>query len=197
MVTWKELEPEINEFAKHLNHYIIYHNSDEHVTIKIYYCSLISDIIRFIRNKTKAAELAATHHFFKLLFKQVTFGNEARCEEPGKGTRFDVFIEKSMKTIEVKTIVQATIDKIRKRAVAIFKGNPVDEVWITWFNKFKNHEAPIPACKYLLSWITIDFMNVDMPRMALVVSQMVEESKRQVAEKLGVPYEIIIPVDNI
>ncbi|MHA1679592.1 MAG: hypothetical protein ACTSUE_01200, partial [Promethearchaeota archaeon] len=36
-----------------------------------------------------------------------------------------------------------------------------------------------------------------MPRMALVVSQMVEESKRQVAEKLGVPYEIIIPVDNI
>ncbi|MHA1791734.1 MAG: hypothetical protein ACTSVI_03755, partial [Promethearchaeota archaeon] len=73
-----------------------------------------------------------------------------------------------------------------------------NKVWIFFFLKFWGDASPIEECKYLLYWITIDFMDVkDVSELNDEVRSNMTDLNQAVANSLGVDEEIIIPVDNI
>ncbi|MHA1849067.1 MAG: hypothetical protein ACTSYS_05970, partial [Promethearchaeota archaeon] len=73
-----------------------------------------------------------------------------------------------------------------------------NKVWIFFFLKFWGDASPIEECKYLLYWITIDFMDVkEVSELNDEVRSNMTDLNQAVANSLGVDEEIIIPVDNI
>src|SRR5271157_695970 len=195
--TWKEREPAIKALVPDLLRDLILLEEKHPVTIRVFFCEGVMAVARYLRETTKAMEPGATHHVFKILAKHAKYGDRGRLEASEKGERMDIYFEDTMERIEVKTLVMATLKTIHRTVVASFTGEPVNHVWIFYFSKFKENASPRPPCQYLLVWIDINSLDIDFSRVGKQVIAMVQKTKQKVAKKLGVPGEILVPVENI
>ncbi len=95
------------------------------------------DLVKFIREKTKAKELGATHHVLKALFRWIIYQDRARLEISKDGRRFDIYVDDTRQEIEVKTISQMKVYDLWKKALGVIESsfqNP-DSLWIFYFYK--------------------------------------------------------------
>ena len=196
-LTWKEREPAIKALAPDLLRDLIVLDSRAPVTIRIFFCDGVMAVVKYLRETTKAKELGATHHVFKILAKHAMYGDRGRVEFSDKGERMDIYFEDTMVSISVKALVMATIKVIRGTTMAVFDSTPVDKTWIFFFYKFKDNASPRPPCQYLITWIEIDSLDIDPARTTKQVINMVTKSKQKAAKQLGVPAKILVPVENI
>jgi hypothetical protein len=103
-----------------------------------------------------------------------------------------------MVSISVKTIFQATVETIRGTTIAILDAAPADKTWIFFFYKFKDRATPRPPCQYLITWVDIESLDLDVPaRLARQVISMVTKAKEKAAKQLGISGKILIPVPGI
>jgi len=111
--------------------------------------------------------------------------------------------------IEVKTISELSLEKLRDKVTYVFKYHPNNEkLWLFYFlklefinnsiNKNKEFETIINDCKYLLVFISILILGEE--NLADINSELeegVKEIVERAAEKLDVEKEIIIPLGNV
>ncbi len=197
ILTWKDREPAIKALVPDLLRDLIWLEEKHPVSIRMFYCEGVMAVARYLRETTKALEPGAAHHVFKILAMHARYGDKGRLEVPDKGERMDIYFEDTMERIEVKTLVMATLKTIRRTLLASFASGPVNRTWIFYFYKFKGNASPRPPCQYLLVWIDIDSLDIDYSRVTRQVIAMVQKTKQNVAKKLGVPGEILVPVENI
>ena len=195
--TWNEREPAIKALVPDLLRDLVLIEEGKPVTIRIFFCQGVMAVVKYLREATKAMELGATHHAFKILGKHARYGDRGRLEFSDKGERMDIYIEDTMVSISVKTLVMATMKVIRGTVMAVFDSSPVDKTWIFFFYKFEKDATPRPPCQYLITWVEIDSLDIDPARITRQVIKMVTKSKEKVAKQLGVPAKILVPVDNI
>nr|MDO8109913.1 hypothetical protein [Candidatus Sigynarchaeota archaeon] len=168
------------------------------VAIHVYYCHEVMAIASHLREFTRASDAQAQHDVLKMLLKHRKYGDKGRYEVREGPWRLDIYIGESHLIVQVKTIVKVAMDKLREKPVAVFEHDICDELWISFFYKFKGNASPDPACQYLLVWVDINFAGVtDLARLNKQLTTMVQKSKQDAAKKLGVAEDIIIPVDNI
>ncbi|MHA1673045.1 MAG: hypothetical protein ACTSYI_05405 [Promethearchaeota archaeon] len=220
MPNWKTLVPILNTKAKSIIKSLLYSQKDTALEIKYYYCNAIMDLVKFIRVKTKAKELGATHHVLKALFRWIIYRDRARLEVSKNGRRLDIYVEETRQEIEVKTISQMKVYDLWKKALGVIESttqNP-DSLWIFYFyrvnwpkdNKvlkkiaISSHESnALPSfdgastCHYLLVFISINLVLQDSNALKQDLIQLVEESLDNVAKKLKIRPELIIPLENL
>jgi len=195
--SWTEREPGIKALVPDLLRDLIWLEEKPPVSIKVFFCEGVMAVVHYLRETTRALELGASHHVFKILAKHARYGDKGRLEFPDKGERMDIYFEDTIERIEVKTLVMATLKAIHRTMLASFAGEPVNRTWIFFFYKFKGNASPRPPCQYLLAWIDIGSLDIDFSRVTKQVITMVQKTKQKVAKKIGVPGEILVPVDNI
>ena len=199
----KQWEPLLERIAKRLAKDEIDVESRGRVTMRHYYCTSVMDIARHLRCFTRARDEQGQHDVLKILLKYYQYGRRGRFEIKRGRYRLDIVIDDEQLAISVKTIVDETVEKVRKKASLVLslkreKHTPADRLWIAYFYKFKDSASPRKACKYLFCWIDIDITGVvDAQTLNEDLMAVVQKSKTVVAEKLGVDDKIIIPVDNI
>jgi hypothetical protein len=196
--SWREREPAIKALAPDLLRALVVLEAQPPVTVRVFFCEGVMAVVNYLREATKAMEPGATHHVFKILAKHAIYGDRGRLEVASKGERMDIYLDDTMVSISVKTIVMATLKAIRGTTMAIFDSSPVDKTWIFFFYKFKGNASPRPPCKYLITWVDIDSLDLYPPnRLIKQVITMVTKSKDKAAKQLGVPGKILIPVQDI
>jgi hypothetical protein len=197
-MSWKEREPVINALVPDLLRALVVLEAQPPVTVRVFFCEGVAAVVKYLREATKGMEPGATHHVFKILAKQAFYGDRGRMEVTSKGERMDIYFDDTMVSISVKTIVMATLKAIRGTTMAIFDATPADKTWIFFFYKFKDGASPRPPCKYLITWVDIDSLDLDPPnRLTKQVITMVTKAKEKAAKQLGVPGKIMIPVQDI
>jgi hypothetical protein len=194
---WKEREPAIAALAKSFIADEIVSVGEPPVTVRLFFCHGVMDVVKYLRRETKGKEIGAQHHVFKILGKHASYSEEGRLEAGADLERMDIYFDDTMVAIEVKILIQATFKRIHKKAVAAFKSSPVDHVWIFFLYKFKDRATPKPLCQYLICWFAIDPLSDDPVRLVESVMATIEKAKKQAADVLRVPEEIFIPVENI
>jgi hypothetical protein len=199
----KQWEPVLEKIAKRLAKDEIDVEHQGRVSIRHYYCTSVMDVVRHLRRFTKAKDQQGQHDVLKILFKWYRYGDRGRFEVKQGICRLDIWIEDTHEAIEVKTIVDVSVAKVKGKASLVLKlkskqRRRVDRAWIIFFKKFRGGASPRIACKYILCWVDIDVTgktNVRELNKDLVI--LMHKSKATVAEKLDVDEDIIIPVDNI
>lgn len=220
MPNWKKIIPLLNNKAKGIKNSLIYSKIDTALEIKYYYCNAIMDLVKFIRVKTKAKELGATHHVLKALFRWIIYQDRARLEISKDGRRVDIYVDDTRQEIEVKTISQMKIYDLWKKALGVIESSSqnLDSLWIFYFYRInwpKDNNIPIknvassnvskthhsydelPTCHYLLVFITIDLLIQDSNSLKQDLMQLVEKSLENVAKKINIRPELIIPLENL
>ncbi|MEX2757084.1 MAG: hypothetical protein Q6365_017035 [Candidatus Sigynarchaeota archaeon] len=196
--TWKAREPAIAALAPDLLRALIVLEARPPVSVRVFFCEGVMAVVRYLREATTGTEPGAMHHVFKILAKHAMYGERGRMEVASRGERMDIYFDETMASISVKTIINATIEAIRGKTMAIFDATPADQTWIFFFYKFKGRASPRPPCQYLITWVDIASLDLDVPG-ALVrqVIAMVTKAKEKAAKQLGVPGKILIPVPDI
>jgi hypothetical protein len=199
----KQREPVLEKIAKRLAKDEINVERQGRVTTSHYYCTSVMDVVRHLRRFTMAKDPQGQHDVLKILFKWHRYGDRGRFEVKQGICRLDIWIDDTHEAIEVKTIVDVSVAKVKGKASLVLRLNSkqrrrVDRAWILFFEKFRGGASPREACKYLLCWVDIDVTGKASAREInkdLVI--LMHKSKAAVAEKLNVDEDIIIPVDNI
>ncbi len=199
---------------------MIYSKKDTALEIKYYYCNAVMDLVKFIRVKTMAKELGATHHVLKALFRWVVYQDRARLEISKDGHRIDIYVDDTRQEIEVKTISEMKTYNLWKKALGVIESSSqnLDSLWIFYFyrinwpkdnNSIKKNEPSsnasknlnslndLPTCHYLLVYITIDLLVQDSNSLKQDLMQLVEKSLEHVAKKINIRPELIIPLENL
>ncbi|MHA1672230.1 MAG: hypothetical protein ACTSYI_01255 [Promethearchaeota archaeon] len=220
MPNWKEIVPILNTKAKSIINSLLYVKKDAALEIKYYFCNAVMDLVKFIREKTKAKELGATHHVLKALFRWIIYQDRARLEVSKDGRRIDIYVDGTRQEIEVKTISQMKIYDLWKKALGVIESSSQipDSLWIFYFyrlnwpkdkdlHKEKSRSSNISethpiidgmsTCHYLLVFISIDLLLQDSHALKQDLIQLVEESLKQVGKKLKIRPELIIPLENL
>ncbi len=220
MTNWKNLEPILNMKAKGVRDSLIYSQKDTTLGIKYYYCDAIMDLVKFIREKTKAKELGATHHVLKALFRWIIYQDRARLEISKDGHRVDIYVDETRQEIEVKTISQMKVLDLWKKAIGVIEApsHTPDSLWIFYFYRLdwsKDKAVPKrkiatsngsntspsfeeePTCHYLLVFVDIDLLVQESNSLKQDMIQLVEESLEHVAKKIRIRPELIIPLENL
>jgi len=199
----KQWEPILEKIAKRLAKDEIDVERQGRVTTSHYYCTSVMDVVRHLRRFTRAKDPQGQHDVLKILFKWHRYGDRGRFEVKQGICRLDIWIDDTHEAIEVKTIVDVSVAKVKGKASLVLRlkskqRRRVDRAWILFFEKFRGGASPREACKYLLCWVDIDVTGKASAREInkdLVI--VMHKSKAAVAEKLNVDEDIIIPVDNI
>ncbi len=203
MAPRKDWEPVLARLAPRLARDEVHADVAGPASVHYFYCTSVMGVVRLLRRLTRAKDVQAQHDVLKILFTRHVYGDRGKFETRRGIYRLDVVIDGGHHVIEVKTLVDMTIEKVKHAAMlatrqAITRHVPVDAVWIAFFYKFKGHRSPRRACKYILAFIALDISgSPDMASLNEQVATMVQKGKKAVAEKLGVDNAIIIPVDNI
>ncbi len=203
MASRKDWEPVLARLAPRLARDEVHADVAGMASVRYFYCTSVMGVVRLLRRLTRAKDVQAQHDVLKILFTRYVYGDRGKFETRRGIYRLDVVIDGGHHVIEVKTLVDMTIEKVRHAAMlatrqSVARNVPVDAVWIAFFYKFKGHRSPKRACKYILAFMALDLSgSPDMGSLNEQVSIMVQKSKKTVAEKLGVDNAIIIPVDNI
>jgi len=199
----KQWEPVLENVASRLVKDEIDVTSRGRATARHYYCTSVMDVARHLRRFTKARDEQGQHDVLKILFKYYRYGRKGRFEIKNGMYRLDIWIDGAREAIEVKTIVDVTVAKVKGKASLILalrkkRHRRVDRAWIAFFYKFKGGASPKPACKYLLCWIDIGISGIVNAReLNQDLTMIMHESKIAVAKRISVDDNIIIPVDNI
>ena len=160
-------------------------------------------VARFLRRFTRAKDEQGQHDVLKILFKHYRYGAKGRYEVKHGIYRLDIWIDETHEAIEMKTIVDVTVEKVQEKAVAVVdlrdhKGRPVDRLWIAYFYKFHDGAGLATPCKYILVLLDVDLTGaVDVAALNEDLIAMSENGKHAVAAHLGINDKLIIPVDNI
>jgi len=196
---WEKLEIPLKKLSVNLKKAIIYHENNAAFTIEYYFCHSVMELAHFLRTQTKALELGSQHHTFKILFKFVKYGDYGCLEYPIQDGRADIFLKHENRIIEVKTITQMTLHKLYQKVLGVLESESPksDILWVFYFYKLKESSPIAPECQYLLSFISIDLLDIDQDSNKWDLSRMVEESKVHIAEKLKITPEFIIPLENL
>ncbi len=211
MPNWKTLVPLLNTKAKAIKNSLFHSRKDTTLEIRYYYCDAVMDLVKFIREKTKAKELGATHHVLKALFRWVMYQDRARLEVSKDGRRIDIYVDETRQEIEVKTISQMEVYELYKKAIGVIDSSAqnLDSLWIFYFYRVHlDHTNAVPrkkitsldeepTCHYLLAFVTIDLVMQDSHSLKQDLIQLVEESLKQVGKKLKIRPELIIPLENL
>jgi len=173
------------------------------VAVHHYYCTSVMDVVRHLRRFTRARDEQGQHDVLKIVFKRLVHGDRGRYEVRRGRTRLDIWIDDAHEAIEVKTIVDVTVSKVKGKLSLVLRlkrkqRRRVDRLWVVFFYKFKDGASPRAACKYLLCWVDMDLAGITNTReLEDDVVALMHKSKKAVAEKLNVDESIIIPVENI
>ncbi|MHA1675075.1 MAG: hypothetical protein ACTSYI_15770 [Promethearchaeota archaeon] len=220
MPNWKIIVPILNTKANSIMRSLLYSQKDSALEINYYFCDAIMDLVQFIREKTKAKELGATHHVLKALFRWIKYKDRARLEISKDGRRFDIYVDDTCQEIEVKTISQMKVYDLWKKALGVIESTTQkpDSLWIFYFYRVKwpknndirkksassIHESNMlpsfdgmSTCHYLLVFISIDLVLQDTNALKQDLIQLVEESLENVSKNLKIRPELIIPLENL
>lgn len=175
----------------------------DRVTVHLFYCTSVMAVAKFLRLFTHAKDKQAEHDVLKILFKYSLYGDRGRFEVKHGLYRLDIWVDDEHLAVQVKTIIDVTVEKVKKNAKAVIderekKDRPADRLWIVFFYKFEGGASPKKACKYLISLVDIDLTGVvDIDKLNEDLATMVIKSKEAASTRLGVNGKIILPVDNI
>jgi hypothetical protein len=198
MKSWQEIETMLENHSKNIPNSLFYQKKQGACEIKIYYCQPIMDLVKFIREKTNAKEIGATHHVMKIAFKNIEYPN-ARLEYNHNSKRIDIYIEDIRYFIEVKAISDMTIRDLYQKAIGVIESDNdySDRLWIFYFYRIEWENTIAEDCHYLLAHIDIDILQQDSSTLMGDLIQMVEDSQQHVAKKLKVRPTLIIPLENL
>ncbi len=220
MTDWAEIITQLNLKAPAVKKALVLSRKKHAIEIKYYYCGAISDLVDFIRKKTKAKELGATHHVLKALFRWVVYRDGAQLEVSKNQKRIDILVDGTQQAIEVKTLSEMKVYELWKKAMAVLESDHdhPDILWIFYFYRvlrpdrqsppdFRKYERSAPTegdglaetqyCHYLLTYININVMQQDNELLKQDLITLVEESLKEVAKKIGRRPELIIPLENL
>jgi hypothetical protein len=146
----KQWEPVLETVASRLAKDEIDVTSQGRAMARHFYCTSVMDVARHLRRFTRARDEQGQHDVLKILFKYYQFGRQGRFEIKNGIHRLDIFIEGAREAIEVKTVVDVTVAKVKAKASLILalrkkRRRHVDRVWIVFFYKFKGGASPKPA----------------------------------------------------
>src|SRR5271157_4187638 len=197
--TWKDLEPELKDLASRLGSNLIHRHARGAIEIQYYYCDTVMEFARFLRERTYARELGTQHHAFKILFKYRVFGEDGILEFSEDGKRVDIYLPDGPLEVEVKTLVDMSLEKLHRKAIAVIEAypTPVDWLWLFFFYKVPYGATHDTACKYLLVFVALDVLGQDPLTLRSDLELVVEKGKKDVARKLGMRPTLILPLDNL
>lgn len=135
MPKWTDLISQLNVKAPKIMQSLIYTVQGPALEIKYYYCHAVTDLVQFIREKTKAKELGATHHVLKILFRWIVYQDRARLEITKDGRRVDIYVEDTRQEIEVKTISEMKLYELWQKVLGVIESpsHKSDILWVFYF----------------------------------------------------------------
>ncbi|MHA1268812.1 MAG: hypothetical protein ACTSPY_03420 [Candidatus Helarchaeota archaeon] len=176
---------------------------------RVYYCNHVSQLVEILTKFGKTIDLTLQHDVFKHLFGRVILKDHFQFEKEGLPKKIDIYSLFEELRIEVKTISELTLKKLKEKITYVFKYHPNNEkLWLFYFlklefpdnsiNKNKELDITINDCKYLLVFISILILGEeDLSDINNELESGVEEIIERAAEKLDVEKEIIIPLGNV
>src|SRR6056297_1206356 len=169
--------------------------------IRYYHCKYIEELVRYIRDNTRAKHLGATHHVLNILFNQVECSGKGVLEYTKGRKRYDCFLKKDSRIIEVKTIKHMTIEKLYNKFVGVIESerSDADVLWVFYFYRMPEEttDGTKIACHYLLTFIGINIVEQERKNLREELIELVERSKEKVAEKVRTLPRLIIPLENL
>jgi len=220
--TRKEIEADLLPIAKKINSTLIHQGpqlSHDHqetqilhdrqsiqkpqsaLEIRYYHCKYIEELVRYIRDNTRAKHLGATHHVLNILFNQVEYSGKGVLEYTKGRKRYDCFLKKDSRIIEVKTIKHMTIEKLYNKIVGVIESerSDADVLWVFYFYRMPEEttDGTKIACHYLLTFIGINIVEQERKNLREELIELVERSKEKVAEKVRTLPRLIIPLENL
>src|SRR6056297_2921870 len=169
--------------------------------IRYYHCKYIEELVRYIRDNTRAKHLGATHHVLNILFNQVEYSGKGVLEYTKGRKRYDCFLKKDSRIIEVKTIKHMTIEKLYNKIVGVIESerSDADVLWVFYFYRMPEEttDGTKIACHYLLTFIGINILEQERKNLREELIELVERSKEKVAEKVRTLPRLIIPLENL
>ena len=199
MTNWKEVESDLKKYVYRVNNSHIFEQKKGAIEIKYYHCKPIMDLVEYIRINTEAKDIGATHHIFKILFKQIIYPNKGYLEYKTGIYKIDIYLDGIKQNIEVKTITQMEIDELYKKAIGVIE-SPLDDsdfLWIFYFYKINWLKDSNQSCHYLLVYVNINILEQESSTLRRDLIHMVEESKVAVSKKLNIRPTLIIPLENL
>ena len=218
----KEIEADLLPIAKKINSTLIHQGpqlSHDHqetqilhdrqsiqkpqsaLEIRYYHCKYIEELVRYIRDNTRAKHLGATHHVLNILFNQVEYSGKGVLEYTKGRKRYDSFLKKDSRIIEVKTIKHMTIEKLYNKIVGVIESerSDADVLWVFYFYRMPEEttDGTKIACHYLLTFIGINIVEQERKNLREELIELVERSKEKVAEKVRTLPRLIIPLENL
>ena len=178
---------------------LFYEQSSPHMHINYYFCQAVMDLAGFLRRFSKTAQLSSQHNIFTDLFNRIVYQKTGLTEVKIGAHRIDLLVPTSNLTIEIKTISEVTLDKLYEKAFGVVEAEPriADNLWIFYFYKLAAPISSAPLCKYLLVHIDINMVTLDLDSFRSELVDLVEESKKYVAEKLQIRPALILPLENL
>jgi len=189
----------LNLLSSQLPTALFHVQATSHLQISYYFCNPVMDFAAFLRTFSKAAQLSSQHDTFKHLFNRIVFHNAGQTEVKVGSRRVDILVPETNQSIEIKTISEISMEKLYNKAIGVIEAQTriSDYLWVFYFYKLAEPVKTHPNCKYLLVYININIMGLDLESFRTELIDMVEEGKEQVAEKLQIRPALIIPLENL
>jgi hypothetical protein len=196
---WQKLEVILKNLSDHMKNALFYQLNNNGLQIEYYFCQSVMELVLFLRNQTKTSELGAQHHTLKILFNFMKYGETGIIEFPIDGNRADIYLTHENQVIEVKKISDMTFHKLYKKILGVIESesSKADILWVFYFYKLLEPSSIAPNCQYLLTFISIDLIEVEPEALKWDLSHMIEESKAEIAQKLKIIPELIFPLENL
>jgi hypothetical protein len=157
------------------------------------------NFVDFLRSSTKSSLLSSQHDAFKHLFNYLVYENRGQTEMKIGSNRVDIYVEDSHHAVEIKTISEMSYQKLYEKIIGVLNAEiqTPDSLWIFFFYKIAQSVPNQPKCKYLLVFIIIDLLVLDLENLQTELIDLVEESKIEVAKKLQIRPALILPLENL
>ena len=199
MTDWKYIESLLVPKADGIKNSAILTDRLGAIEISYYYCDAIMDLVDFIREKTDAKELGATHHVMKIIFKEIRYPTGAILEFPRGRNRFDIWLKSTEQSVSVKMIREMNIESLYQKSIGVIESTTdfSDFLWIFYFYRFQDPQRKENSCKYLLAFVDIDILEQESESLRGDLIKVVERSLNQVADHLKIRPTLIIPLENL
>ncbi|MHA1797200.1 MAG: hypothetical protein ACTSVY_02020 [Candidatus Helarchaeota archaeon] len=175
----------------------------------VYYCHHVRQLVDLLKKSGKSSDVGLIHDIFKRMFGKLMLGEKIKFEKSIKGRKIDIIDIGEQKLIEIKTITEANLHKIKHKLAMVSKLRPrCDELWIFYFLKceapekivktIKRNENISHECVYLLVFIKIMLSgSEDLAKINSELENGVKEVVKKSAEEINIHENIIIPLGNV
>ncbi|MHA1783769.1 MAG: hypothetical protein ACTSVY_07765 [Candidatus Helarchaeota archaeon] len=192
-----EFENSLFRLKKNYTEYLVYH------------CHHVVQLVELLKKSGRSSDLGLVHDIFKQMFAKIMLGEKVKFEKSIKGRKIDIIDIDKQKLIEIKTISEANLRRIKNKLAMVSKLRPrSDELWIFYFLKCGNLEKPFKTikrneiisheCIYLLVFIKILLSGTeDLAKINGELESGVKEVVKKSAEEINVHEDIIIPLGNV